>query len=79
MGIMNVKSYVIGGLGIFGIPNYINPTTGDMTGVYATIIAIIVAIVVGFVLTLFLWKDDAIVEISKDDNGQGVVEKTKEK
>lgn len=54
MGIMNVKSYVMGGLGIFGIPNYINPTTGDMKGVYATIIAIIVAIVVGFVLTLFL-------------------------
>ncbi|WOW21250.1 beta-glucoside-specific PTS transporter subunit IIABC [Clostridioides difficile] len=77
MGIMNVKSYVMGGLGIFGIPNYINPTTGDMKGVYATIIAIIVAIVVGFVLTLFFWKEDAIVEISKDDNGQGVIEKNK--
>ncbi len=34
-------------------------------------------IVVGFVLTLFFWKDDAIVEISKDDNGQGVIEKNK--
>ncbi|MGO0916461.1 hypothetical protein ACTPEM_25740, partial [Clostridioides difficile] len=52
MGIMNVKSYVMGGLGIFGIPNYINPTTGDMKGVYATIIAIIAHILeVSFILT----------------------------
>ncbi len=77
MGVMNVKSYVMGGLGIFGIPNYINPTTGDMTGVYATTISIIVAIVVGFVLTFFLWKDDTIVEISKDNNSKGAVEKQK--
>lgn len=69
MGIMNVKSYVMGGFGIFGIFNYINLIIGDMKGVYVIIIVIIVVIVVGFVLILFFWKDDVIVEIFKDDNG----------
>ncbi|HGM3506854.1 TPA: glucose PTS transporter subunit IIA [Clostridioides difficile] len=50
---------------------------GDMTGVYVSIIAAIVATVVGFVLTFFFWKDDTVVEDSKNDNRQKVVENTK--
>lgn len=77
MGIMNVKGYVMGGIGIFGIPNYINPATGDMTGVYIATIAAIVAVVVGFVLTFFFWKDNTVSEESKNENIQDIVEKVK--
>lgn len=77
MGVMNIKGYVMGGLGIFGIPSYINPATGDMTGVYTSIAAAIVASVVGFVLTLLFWKDDTLVEESNDNKEQSSILKTK--
>ncbi|WP_195251171.1 beta-glucoside-specific PTS transporter subunit IIABC [Romboutsia sp. 1001713B170207_170306_H8] len=77
MGVMNIKGYVMGGLGIFGIPNYINPATGDMTGVYTSIVAAIVAAIVGFVLTFLLWKDDTVVEESNDNKEQSTIVKTK--
>ena len=32
MGLMDAKLYVMGGLGVFGIPSYINTSTGDMRG-----------------------------------------------
>ena len=77
MGVMNIKGYVMGGLGIFGIPSYINPATGDMIGVYTSIVAAIVAAVVGFVLTFFFWKDDTVVEESNDNKEQSTIAKTK--
>lgn len=64
MGIMNVKGYIMGGLGIFGIPNYINPATGDVSGVFGTVICMILSMVVGFVLTFFFWKDETVEETS---------------
>lgn len=68
MGIMNVKGYIMGGLGIFGIPNYINPATGDASGAFAAIICIAVSMVVGFGLTFLLWKDDTKVEENAEIN-----------
>ncbi|WP_434798514.1 beta-glucoside-specific PTS transporter subunit IIABC [Terrisporobacter vanillatitrophus] len=58
MGLMNAKLYIMGGLGIFGIPSYINPATNDAKGAIAAIICIGVAVVTGFVLTFFFWKDE---------------------
>lgn len=58
MGLMNVKAYTSGGLGIFGVVNYINTETGDASGMIASFICIIVSALVGFFLTFFLWKDD---------------------
>ena len=62
MGIFNVKGYVMGGLGIFGFPAYIQPQTGDMSGLYAAAVAALVAMAVGFVLTMLFWKDETVVE-----------------
>ncbi|MPN06078.1 PTS system beta-glucoside-specific EIIBCA component [bioreactor metagenome] len=58
MGLMDAKLYIMGGLGIFGIPSYINPATSDAKGAIAAIICIGVAVVTGFVLTFFFWKDE---------------------
>jgi len=51
-GITSVKGYIIGGLGIFGIPSYISPDGIDMS-LWGALISIIVGFVVTFFLTLF--------------------------
>ena len=58
-GFMNTRSYSIGGLGLFGLPSFID-TTGDMgiTNMIYVIIAILIASVVGFALTYALYKDE---------------------
>lgn len=62
IGAMGVKMYTSGGLGIFGIVNYISPD-GDASGMYASVIAIIVGMVIAFALTFFFWNDKtAVVE-----------------
>lgn len=50
-GATNVTGYIIGGLGIFGIPSYISPEGIDF-GFYGAIISIVVAFIAGLVLTL---------------------------
>ena len=67
MGLMDAKQYVMGGLGVFGIPSYINTSTGDMRGMYASILCIAVSMISGFVLTLLFWKDDTVEETSPVD------------
>ena len=55
------KAYTMGGLGIFGVVNYISPQ-GDASGMYASFICIAVSMVIGFILTLLFWQDAAPVE-----------------
>lgn len=57
IGAMNVKMYTSGGLGIFGVVNYIAPD-GEASGMVASIIAILIAMVISFLLTFFFWKDE---------------------
>ncbi len=68
MGLLGAKSYTMGGLGIFGVVNYINTATGDASGMYATFICIAVAMVVAFLLTMFFWKDETV--IVEDEKGR---------
>ena len=58
-GFMNTRSYSIGGLGLFGLPSFID-TTGNMgiTNMIYIIIAILIASAVGFGLTYALYKDE---------------------
>ena len=55
MGTVAVKQYVIGGLGIFSVVNYISPK-GNATGMVVSLIAGAVSLVVGFVLTMIFYK-----------------------
>ncbi len=50
LGLANVKGYIIGGLGIFGIPSYISPDGLGMD-LWGALISIVVAFVVAFILT----------------------------
>ena len=55
MGTVAVKQYVIGGLGIFSVVNYISQK-GNATGMVVSLIAGAVSLVVGFVLTMIFYK-----------------------
>lgn len=55
MGTVAAKQYVIGGLGIFSVVNYISPK-GNATGMIVSLIADAVSLVVGFVLTMIFYK-----------------------
>lgn len=68
----NVTSYTMGGLGIFGVVNYINGD--DASGMINSFIAIGIAAVIGFVLTFFFWKDD-YVEQSVSESVEKVINK----
>jgi len=69
IGAMGTKAYIVGGLGVFGIPSYIGPNGID-SGFYGAIIGMIVSFIVGFVLMFFtrLQEDEA--------PGTGTKEKT---
>ena len=58
-GLMGARSYSMGGLGLFGLPSYID-VNGDMglTNMIYIIIAIIIASVIGFAMTYVLYKDE---------------------
>lgn len=51
IGLTNVKGYIIGGLGVFGIPSYISPE-GLGLDLWGALIAIVVGFVAAFILTL---------------------------
>lgn len=55
MGTVAVKQYVIGGLGIFSVVNFISPK-GNATGMIISLIAGAVSLVVSFVLTMIFYK-----------------------
>ncbi len=79
MGIFGTKSFIMGGMGIFSLPNYISPESGIGNGFYGYVIAIVVAFVLSFILTLtFLYdpKEDREAQ-SRKDNEKNKVESKK--
>lgn len=63
--INGVTSYTMGGLGIFGVLNFINGD--DASGVLHSFIAIGIAVAIGFLLTFFFWKDEVVTEETKEN------------
>lgn len=63
IGVMGTKQYIIGGLGIFGIPSFIDTSVGIDRAFYGVLIAMVVAFVLGFLL---LWLTGF-----KDENVNG--------
>lgn len=53
--VSGATGYTMGGLGIFGVVNYLTGT--DASGMYHAFIGIALASVIGFFLTFFLWRD----------------------
>ena len=79
MGIFGTKSFIMGGMGIFSLLNYISPESGIGSGFYGYVIAIVVAFVLSFILTLtFLYdpKEDREAQ-NRRDNEKNKVESKK--
>ncbi|MTD38271.1 PTS beta-glucoside transporter subunit IIABC [Erwinia sp. CPCC 100877] len=64
--INQVTSYTMGGLGIFGVLNFINGD--DASGMIHSFVSIAISMVIGFGLTFIFWKDDAVVETTETEN-----------
>lgn len=63
LGIAGTKTFMIGGLGIFGFPSMINPETGVDSSFLMSIVAVVVAFALGFLLVyLFGFKEQVQAE-----------------
>lgn len=67
LGIFGVKKYSMGGLGIFGIPNYLNSSGVGDSGIVGVLLGICTAAAVAFVLTMLFWKDRSEEKDSQAD------------
>lgn len=68
IGFSEVKSYIMGGLGIFGFPNFIKPGSPVDSTMWAVVIAVIIAFILGFILTYVIgFKDPANAEAKTED------------
>ncbi|WP_303984302.1 beta-glucoside-specific PTS transporter subunit IIABC [Niallia circulans] len=63
-GLTDIKGYIVGGLGIFGLPSYITPEGINMN-LWGAVISITVGFIVAFLLTLFFGS------INKGQNSTG--------
>lgn len=57
MALMGARTYTMGGLGVFGLVNFIDPS-GNARAMYIAMLAVVVSMAIGFGLTFFCWKDD---------------------
>ncbi|WP_099221636.1 beta-glucoside-specific PTS transporter subunit IIABC [Listeria costaricensis] len=60
IGFAGTKTYMMGGLGIFGIPTFINPGSGVDSSFWWMLIAIAIAFVLGFVLVMITGFKDKV-------------------
>ncbi|MEK4072352.1 beta-glucoside-specific PTS transporter subunit IIABC [Paenibacillus sp. FSL M7-0656] len=65
LGYAGSKIYMIGGLGVFGYPTFINKETGLDFAFYMAIVASLIAFVLGFVLTYVVGFKDPVEKVAK--------------
>lgn len=65
VGFFRTTGYMIGGLGIFALPAYINPLGIDK-GFYGMALAMVAGVVLGFIAMFVIYKDETNDEASKD-------------
>ncbi|MEK3904297.1 beta-glucoside-specific PTS transporter subunit IIABC [Paenibacillus sp. FSL R7-0179] len=75
VGLMGTKGYILGGLGIFGIPSYISPDGMDK-GFYGAIAAIVISFILGFILVFFSgFKDEEAADSKSGGTARSVLVK----
>ena len=58
MGALNVKTFMMGGMGIFSFPSYIDQATNDISSMISYAIVLVVMMVVSFAFTMATYHDD---------------------
>ena len=72
-GFGGATQYVIGALGIFSLPSFINPETHSISGVVWASVSALVAMVIAFILTLITYKDDEVANTEKVTTKETVI------
>ncbi|MBC1519057.1 PTS transporter subunit EIIC [Listeria welshimeri] len=78
IGFAGAQTYIMGGLGIFGFPNFFKPGAGITGAFWWVVIAILISFVLGFILTYVAgFKDpaEAVVEESNTVEGETLIER----
>ena len=65
IGFFRTTGYMVGGIGVFALPSYINPAGIDK-GFYGMVLAMIAGLVLGFIAMFILYKDDK-KEVNKEE------------
>lgn len=76
IGLIGGSFYLVGGLGVFGITNFLNPAGGNNSTVLGVVAILFGSLILGFVLTYIagfgkLYEDDVVVAETTND---GVIE-----
>lgn len=58
-GFFNFRKFIMGGMGIFELPNMMNPD-GSMGNIIVAFVGMVISMVVGFVLTMIFYKEPAV-------------------
>lgn len=66
-GLMDLREYIMGGLGIFEFPSFINPADNSFGDVYVAAIGVVAASILAFAATMIFWKDDVTEEALKEE------------
>lgn len=69
MGLMDTRVYMMGGMGVFGIPSKISPE-GITMGFWGGIIAMVVNVILGFILTYFFGGIGKEKELDSPNNSK---------
>lgn len=60
----NFRKFILGGMGIFELPNMMNPD-GTMGNIIVAFMGIAISMAVGFLLTMLFYKDEAPAEVKQ--------------
>lgn len=63
-GYFNFRKFIMGGMGIFELPNMMNPD-GSMGNIIVALVGIVISMVVGFVLTMIFYKEPAVAQTAE--------------
>ncbi len=69
LGLVKVYSYTMGGLGVFALPSFIDPSSDSTYSFMWAIIATLIAMAIAFVATWFTFKDDTPAA-AKENSGE---------
>ena len=65
IGLFRTTGYMMGGMGVFALPSYINPAGIDK-GFYGMALAMVAGLVLGFIAMFVLYKDEEKEEVVQD-------------
>ena len=71
-GHFNFRKFILGGMGIFELPNMMNPD-GTMGNIIVAFVGIAISMVVGFVLTMIFYKDKPGVMDEVTEDAENVI------